>query len=544
MLVAAARSGDDQAFEQLYLRYRGRIRSYVFGMVGDHGRAEDIAQEVFISALGRLRHTERPIAFKPWIYEIAKNACIDEYRRMQRLQEVSLDLEGEPGVATRLQSTAPAPEAAVESKQRLADLCGAFGGLSESHHKIIVLRELEGLSYSQIGERMGMSRPVVESTLFRARRRLGEEYEELASGRRCEQVRAVADATQTESATSLGIRQRRLLARHLAHCQPCRRHARMTGFDESLLKRPSLAGKLAALLPFGWLPWRRARGKDNVLSASASHSGASWRALQTAATFADPGAPTAGFGRAAAAAAALVIAGAGGGFATGLVGHGGHSGHAGRPPSTPQRSSQSTRPGAAAPVRKARVTVIGPPAVSAGHQSSSGLASGGSTPGASKTPAPRATNSSQTGGAGGAAGSTTSTSASAAASSAAPHSGGSQTGSAQVGGSQAGGSQAGGAVAGGVATLAGGVKSALGALSGSSGASSGTSGVGSGANISLPSVSAVAKQLGLPPVVPNVSPPPAGQAPPVVTPPVTVGSVTVPSVTVPNPVNLLSPPGH
>ena len=79
--MSAVRRGDDRAFEELYGRYRRRIGAYVFGMVGDHGRAEDISQEVFISALRRMRDTERPIAFKPWLYEIAKNACIDHFRR-------------------------------------------------------------------------------------------------------------------------------------------------------------------------------------------------------------------------------------------------------------------------------------------------------------------------------------------------------------------------------------------------------------------------------------------------------------------------------
>ncbi len=83
-LVAAVRHGDDRAFEQLYARYQRRIGAYVLGMVGDHGRAEDVTQEVFISALRRMRATERPIAFKPWIYEIAKNACIDAFRRSRR----------------------------------------------------------------------------------------------------------------------------------------------------------------------------------------------------------------------------------------------------------------------------------------------------------------------------------------------------------------------------------------------------------------------------------------------------------------------------
>src|SRR5256884_5708454 len=80
-LVAAVRRADDRAFELLFSRYERRIVAYVAGMVGDHARAEDIAQDVFISALRRIRQTSRPIAFKPWIYEIAKNECIDEFRR-------------------------------------------------------------------------------------------------------------------------------------------------------------------------------------------------------------------------------------------------------------------------------------------------------------------------------------------------------------------------------------------------------------------------------------------------------------------------------
>jgi RNA polymerase sigma factor (sigma-70 family) len=90
-LVAAVRRGDDRAFEELYSRYRARIGAYISRMVRDHTRAEDVAQEVFISALRRLRETERAIVFKPWLYEIAKNACIDEFRRTRRTREVPLD---------------------------------------------------------------------------------------------------------------------------------------------------------------------------------------------------------------------------------------------------------------------------------------------------------------------------------------------------------------------------------------------------------------------------------------------------------------------
>ena len=152
---------------------------------------------MFISALRRLRDTERPIAFKPWIYQIAKNACIDELRRAQRASRFRSTRDaGRRTAPCDLFSREPGPELAAESKQQLDDLRGAFGGVSELHHRILVLRELEGLSYGQIGARLGMTRPVVESTLFRARRRLAEEYEELISGRRCEHSRALIDVLQ------------------------------------------------------------------------------------------------------------------------------------------------------------------------------------------------------------------------------------------------------------------------------------------------------------------------------------------------------------
>jgi RNA polymerase sigma factor (sigma-70 family) len=309
-LVALVRNGSDRAFEELYSRYRPRISAYIFGMVNDHARAEDIAQEVFISALRRLRQTERPIAFKPWIYEIAKNACIDEFRRTRRAREVPLETSAESsGEDPVLISTAPTPDVAVAGKQSLQDLRGAFHGLSEHHHQVIVMREFEGLSYNQIGEKLGMTRPVVESTLFRARRKLGEEYDELVSGRRCAHVQELIAGDDKQPLMKLGIRQRRQLARHLSHCQPCRREARMAGIDDSLFQAPGIAGKIAALLPIPWL-WRRRSGGDRGATAAAnSHSLPS---LQSLVQFAGMVAPSTDFGRLAAAAGALAAAIGGG----------------------------------------------------------------------------------------------------------------------------------------------------------------------------------------------------------------------------------------
>src|SRR5215210_1607329 len=110
-LVTAVRRGDDRAFEVLYERYHARIAAYVRGMVKDHARAEDVTQEVFFSALRRMRETERPIAFKPWVYEIARNACIDAYRRTSRAEELSYDADDGLGAndTLRLVSSTPGP---------------------------------------------------------------------------------------------------------------------------------------------------------------------------------------------------------------------------------------------------------------------------------------------------------------------------------------------------------------------------------------------------------------------------------------------------
>src|SRR5215213_4459052 len=323
-LVAQVRRGDDRAFELLYERYNRRIHTYIFGMVKDHQRAEDVTQEVFVAALRRMRATERPIAFKPWMYEIAKNACIDQFRRSKRAEEISFDAdEGlAPSDYGRLVSAEPVPDVALAAKQQLEQVVGAFGGLSDAHHEILVLRELEGLSYREIGEKMGMSRPAVESTLFRARRRLSEEYDELASGQRCLRIQSII---VTAGSGRLGARDTRRLARHVAHCQPCRRQAVAAGVDAALVSRRSARErameKVAALFPIPLLLRGRRGGSGDgwatqlpLLSDHAAAGGAKLAAV-----------------------AALVVAGLGAGVSTQV---GADDRAAERPASTTHRAAQ------------------------------------------------------------------------------------------------------------------------------------------------------------------------------------------------------------
>jgi RNA polymerase sigma factor (sigma-70 family) len=307
-LVAAVRRGDDRAFELLYGRYQRRIHAYVLGMVKDHGRAEDVTQEVFVSALRRMRETEQPLAFKPWLYQIAKNSCIDAFRRSKRTEEVSYDADDglAPADHSKLVGSGPSPEAAVAAKQELESLCGAFGGLSETHHEILVLRELEGLSYQEIGNRMGMTRPAVESTLFRARRRLTEEYDDIVSGARCLRIQEIII---TAGQTRLGARDTRRLARHLSHCQGCRREALATGLDRGLFTRPSVRERIAKVAGFLPLPaFMRLRRGDVEAALPSAGRGGGWSSQLP--LFADH--LSSGWGKAAAG-AALLVAGVGAG---------------------------------------------------------------------------------------------------------------------------------------------------------------------------------------------------------------------------------------
>ena len=389
-LVAAVRCGEDRAFEQLYGRYQRRIAAYVYGMVNDYGRAEDITQEVFISALRRMRETERPIAFKPWIYEIAKNACIDQFRRSRRAEEVSYDAEEGIGAADagRLAATGPSPDAAVDSKQQLDTLCGAFGGLSETHHQILVLRELEGLSYREIGERMNLSRPSVESTLFRARRRLTEEYDELVSGQRCLRIQGIIGGAADGL---LGARDQRRLARHIAHCQPCRREARLAGVDSAALRhRPAdgLAAKVAAFLPIPAF----LRGRGGGPTTQAQTTVAQWSGPLS--TMTEPA--VAGWSKAAAAAATLLIAGMGAGAVT-TVSSQPAADSAAKPASEQRTAPARERRSRAGATRRSttqrRAASGGPATGSGGEKPRSGDGSGGgsvSSPGSGATIPPAA----------------------------------------------------------------------------------------------------------------------------------------------------------
>ena len=273
-LVARAQEGSSEAFAVLFRRYRPAITRYAGRMLGDDGRAEDVVQEVFLSALRGIDGLDRPAGFKPWLYRIAHNACVDHMRRNRRAEEVSMDTSVLPAAEEiRLFRQAPSTHAALSQKEDFRNLREAFRGLPPSQSEVLVMRELEGLSYDEIAARMGITRASVESMLFRARQGLRDEYGEIATGARCERMRPVM-GRMVEGLG--GLRDRRALARHVRNCGSCRRDAYAMGLGGSALEAPAkgVRGRLsrvASLLPLPWLIHRR--GDDPSAASSAAGGG-------------------------------------------------------------------------------------------------------------------------------------------------------------------------------------------------------------------------------------------------------------------------------
>jgi len=225
-LVASAQAGNPEAFEALFRRYREAITGYVRASVRDEGRTEDIVQETFFSAHNSLTTLDHPRAFRAWLYQIARNACLDDARRRSRHDELIYGWDEFPPPDERIVTHNQSPDHALSQKEELADLTEALDGLPASQHEALVLRELEGMSYDEIARRMRLSPAAVESVLFRARRGLRGEFAEIVTGERCKRMQDVM-AGVANGIANLG--QRRNLIRHMRDCSACRRDAAALG---------------------------------------------------------------------------------------------------------------------------------------------------------------------------------------------------------------------------------------------------------------------------------------------------------------------------
>lgn len=177
-LVRRARAGDSAAFEQLIDCYKHRIYNYVLRMVGDPDTAEDIAQETFIRAYSSLASFRGASSVQTWLYRIASNLAIDTMRRRKyRYNSFSLDeplstLDTE--VSRDIEDEGPGPERQLQTRQLQQKVTDAIARLSPKLRTVIILYELQNMSYEEIAEILGAPLGTIKSRLFNAREQLKE----------------------------------------------------------------------------------------------------------------------------------------------------------------------------------------------------------------------------------------------------------------------------------------------------------------------------------------------------------------------------------
>lgn len=174
-LVARAIDGDRAAFGQLVERYQKRVYSVAFGILRDREDAWDVAQEAFVKAYRNLGRFEGTSAFYTWMYRITHNLAIDHYRSRRRRDVVPVEETRKLEVALEKQDKPTFevdPSETTDRAELTRVLHDAMSKLSEKHRAIIVLREVEGLSYEEIADVLGIKKGTVMSRLFHARKNL------------------------------------------------------------------------------------------------------------------------------------------------------------------------------------------------------------------------------------------------------------------------------------------------------------------------------------------------------------------------------------
>lgn len=179
-LVELACSGEVEAFGELISKHQGGIYNSVFHLVGRHQDAEDIAQEVFLKAYRSIGAFQRKAAFGTWLFGIMLNTVRSFWRKEGRRAAV-LRLNANPGDEHR---TLVSPESGLEGPlemtartQEVQQVRDAIGELEEELKEILVLRDIEGLSYERIARLLEVPLGTVKSRLYRARRSLKEKLQ-------------------------------------------------------------------------------------------------------------------------------------------------------------------------------------------------------------------------------------------------------------------------------------------------------------------------------------------------------------------------------
>lgn len=183
-LVERAQQGDRQAFQELVENYQRKVYGVCIGMLKDPADSQDVSQEVFIKVYRYLDNFNFDSSFYTWLYRITVNKCIDFIRKQKRKREVDYDdsiqrddeVEGDDELLpSRLGIH---PDEVYGRKELREKMLEALETLTEKHRTILVLREVEGLSYSEMAEVLDISEGTVMSRLYHARRYFQEAVEE------------------------------------------------------------------------------------------------------------------------------------------------------------------------------------------------------------------------------------------------------------------------------------------------------------------------------------------------------------------------------
>jgi len=177
-LMLRYRDGDVEAFTLLVHRYKNKLVSTAYRVVGDYAKAEDIAQETFLR-VHRNAHRYRSIArFSTWIYTIALNVARNELRNTKRKRLVSLEAFGRDSETDQEtydipdESSRPDEEAENRDLRRVFE--AAIQKLPERYRSVIILRDVQGLSYEEIAQILKVPKGTVKSRMNRARQKFKE----------------------------------------------------------------------------------------------------------------------------------------------------------------------------------------------------------------------------------------------------------------------------------------------------------------------------------------------------------------------------------
>ena len=231
--LLAKRLGTDRSFERLYRRHVADVYRYSLAMLRNPADAEDVTQTTFMNAYGAYRRGERPRAAQRWLIAIAHNVCRQRFRQSQRrVEEVTFD----ETVAEAVVPDGDAPS--------VEELSRALSHLAFNQRAALVMRELEGRSYAEIAEVLGVTPSAVETLIFRARRALREQLDGQLSCLEAE----VAISKQLDGRLSRA--ERGALRAHLRECKECASHARRLRAQRSAMRALGLVPLPASLGSF------------------------------------------------------------------------------------------------------------------------------------------------------------------------------------------------------------------------------------------------------------------------------------------------------